>query len=79
VSGDDIPEVVLLGEVAEAVAAGPPPLARLVSDAAQRVLVDGALRLARTLVQQATPQRPYGEDDFRFVGSRLVEALTEVG
>ena len=67
------------GEVAEAVAAGALPLARLVSDAAQRVLVDGALRLARTLAQQATPQRPYGEDDFRFVGSRLVEALAEVG
>jgi predicted nucleotidyltransferase len=66
------------GSVGTSIAAGPAPLPSLVGNAVQRELVDGALRLARSLAvnSQASPQPPF-EDDLVFVGQRLVTSLQQ--
>ena len=68
------------GSIGSAIAAAPAPLSPLVVNATQRELVDGAVRLERSMLvySQATPQPPFA-DDLIFVGQRLIASLDEKG
>jgi hypothetical protein len=64
------------GSVGAAIAAAPSPLSSLVENAVQRELVDGAVRLGRSvMVYSRSAGQPPVADDLTFVGERLIASL----
>jgi Nucleotidyl transferase AbiEii toxin, Type IV TA system len=66
------------GTIGAAITAAPAPLPSLVVNAMRRELVEGAVRLERSMsvYSQATPQPPFA-DDLIFVAQRLIASLEE--